>query len=258
MKKKILFISLSFPPKSDPECLQTAKYFHYLQKYEDLQIDVITSAIPTLYMPYDPDLEPYAAGVHQLISIPLRENRYVNYIRNRLGLEETVFPDVKESFHKQYNRAIKQLKVKPDLIYSRAYPNSSTIMAYKLKQVLNVPWILHMQFHFLQAEQQAVNNRISHQETIFRPLPRQQIHRLFSRCEMVIRDSADDLAVNFLGEWRELIVGPQAGFHVGYLDVVVKCYEGSRHSGCGIALHHDQVILPFRKAGLQPVTQLCR
>jgi hypothetical protein len=144
MKKKILFISLSFPPKSDPECLQTAKYFHYLQKYDDLQIDVITSAIPTLYMPYDPDLEPYAAGVHQLISIPLRENRYVNYIRNRLGLQETVFPDVKESFHKQYNRAIKQLKVKPDLIYSRAYPNSSTIMAYKLKQVLNVPWILHM------------------------------------------------------------------------------------------------------------------
>ncbi len=51
MKKKILFVSLAFPPKADPEGLQTAKYFHYLQKHKDLQIDVVTSAIPTL-MPW--------------------------------------------------------------------------------------------------------------------------------------------------------------------------------------------------------------
>jgi hypothetical protein len=95
-------------------------------------------------MPYDPDLETYAVGVNQLVSIPLYENRYFNYIRNRLGFDETVFPDVKQTFHKQYKKVIQHLKVKPDLIYSRAEPKSSTIMAYKLKQKLNVPWILHM------------------------------------------------------------------------------------------------------------------
>jgi hypothetical protein len=144
MKKKILFVSVSFPPKSDPEALQTAKYFHYLQKHQDLQIDVVTSAIPTLYMPYDKDLESYATGVHQLISIPLRQNRYVNFLRSRLGLGETVFPDIRYSFHKQYRKALRQLKEKPDVIYSRADPKSSTVMAYKLKSELNVPWILHM------------------------------------------------------------------------------------------------------------------
>jgi hypothetical protein len=144
MKKKILFVSVSFPPKSDPEALQTAKYFHYLQKHSDLQIDVVTSAIPTLYMPYDKDLEPYATGVHQLVSIPLRQNRYVNFLRSRLGLGETVFPDIRYSFHKQYRKALRQLKGKPDVIYSRADPKSSTVMAYKLKAELNVPWILHM------------------------------------------------------------------------------------------------------------------
>lgn len=143
-KINVLFVSLSFPPKSDPEGLQTAKYFHYLQKHQDLQIDVVTSALPTLYMPYDPDLEHYAQGVHQLISIPLKENRYINYLRARLGLQETAFPDSKRSFFKQYRKVLKLLKEKPDVIYSRADPKSSTIMAYELKRKFNVPWILHM------------------------------------------------------------------------------------------------------------------
>lgn len=142
--KKLLFVSVSFPPKSDPEGLQTAKYFHHLQQYKDLQIDVVTSAIPTLYIPYDKDLEPYAKGVNQLINIRLRENRYINFLLDRLGLYWAVFPDVKQSFHRQYKKALKQLKQKPDLIYSRSDPKSSAIMAYKLKKALQVPWILHL------------------------------------------------------------------------------------------------------------------
>lgn len=142
--RNLLFISISFPPKSDPEALQTAKYFHYLQKHQDLQIDVVTSAMPTLYSPYDKSLEPYKVGVRQLIEIPLRENRYVNFIRSRLGMGETVFPDSKQSFHKKFSKVLKALREKPDLIYSRADPKSSTIMAFKLKEELNVPWILHM------------------------------------------------------------------------------------------------------------------
>lgn len=144
MKKKILFVSLAFPPKSDPEALQTAKYFHHLQKHSDLQIDVVTSAIPTLYMPYDSDLESYAVGVHQLVNISLKENRYVNYALNRLGLQDLVFPDVKQSFHRQFKKVLKQLNETPDLIYSRSEPKSSTILAFKLKQVFHIPWVLHM------------------------------------------------------------------------------------------------------------------
>ena len=141
---RILFISIAFPPKSDPEALQAAKYFHYLQKFKDIELDVVTSTIPTLYMPYDPELEMYTDGLKQSISISLRENRYFNYLLNRLGLDNFVFPDVKQSFHKQFRKVLEELKHKPDLIYSRSKPQSSTIMAYKLKQVLDVPWVLHM------------------------------------------------------------------------------------------------------------------
>jgi len=142
--KKILFVSIAFPPKSDPECLQTAKYFHYLQKHRDLQIDVVTSAIPTLYMPYDNNLEDYGEGTNQFVTIKLRENRYINSLLNRLRIESYAFPDVKQSFHKQHKKAIKELNQNPDLIYSRADPKSSIIMAYHLKQYYKVPWILHM------------------------------------------------------------------------------------------------------------------
>lgn len=144
MKKKILFVSVAFPPKNDPEALQVAKYFYYLQKHKDLQIDVVTSTIPTLYMPYDPNLESYTTGINQLINIPLYENRYLNYIRHRLGLQGTVFPDARQAFHKQYCKVLNQLEEKPDLIYSRADPKSSTVLAYKLQKELKVPWILHM------------------------------------------------------------------------------------------------------------------
>jgi hypothetical protein len=140
----ILFVSIAFPPKSDAECLQTAKYFHFLQQDKSLRIEVVTSAIPTLYMKYDEKLDDYAKGYTNEVSVTLRENRWINLLRNRLKLEETVFPDVKQSFHRQSKDAIKKIKQKPDIIYSRSYPLSSTIMAYKLQQHFKVPWIMHL------------------------------------------------------------------------------------------------------------------
>jgi len=140
----VLFVSIAFPPKSDAECLQTAKYFHYLQEDKSLKIEVVTSAIPTLYMKYDEKLESYAQGYTNEISVPLKENRWINLFRNRLKLEETVFPDVKQSFHRQSGTVIRKLKQKPDILYSRSYPLSSTIMAYKLQKQLQVPWIMHL------------------------------------------------------------------------------------------------------------------
>jgi hypothetical protein len=140
----LLFVSISFPPKSDAECLQTAKYFTYLRQQEDLRIEVVTSAIPTLYMTYDKMLEPYAKGYNNLVEVKLKENRWLNLFRSRFGFMETVFPDTKQSFHLQFKSVLKKIKNKPDVIYSRSYPLSSAMMAYKLKQEFKVPWIFHL------------------------------------------------------------------------------------------------------------------
>jgi glycosyltransferase involved in cell wall biosynthesis len=144
MSIRVLFVSIAFPPKSDAEGLQVAKYFHYLQQSKDLVIDVVTSAVPTINMPYDAALARYSSGYDQLIKIKLLENRYINYFITRIGLSKFLFPDLKYSFHKQSNVVLKELKKIPDVIYSRSDPKSSGLMAYKLKKKLGVPWIMHL------------------------------------------------------------------------------------------------------------------
>lgn len=141
---RILFTSISFPPKKDPECIQTAKYFKYLSKQKELSIDVLTSAIPTLFMPYAKGMEKYNKGYDQLIDIKIRENKYLNYLLRKISLRLVEAPDSKNSFHRQWKTAIRKIKNRPDLIYSRSYPLSSAMMALKVSQHYKVPWVMHL------------------------------------------------------------------------------------------------------------------
>jgi len=140
----VLFVSIAFPPKSDPECLQTAKYFKYLAKDKSLNIDVVTAHDKALFMPIDKDLEEYAKGYRQIIKVPFFENKYLNYILRKIDNEILQYPDSKFLFYKKYKWVLKQLKYKPDIIYSRSSPISSAIMAYYLQKELKVPWIMHL------------------------------------------------------------------------------------------------------------------
>ena len=140
----ILFVSIAFPPKNDPECLQTAKYFKYLSRDETLNIDVVTSSDKTLFMPVDDNLKKYATGYRQIIKVPFFENKYINFIMRKINPSSLNYPDSKFRFFKKWKSVISTLKNKPDLIYSRSFPLSSTIMAYHLQKELQVPWILHL------------------------------------------------------------------------------------------------------------------
>jgi glycosyltransferase involved in cell wall biosynthesis len=144
--KNVLFVSVAFPPKSDSEGLQVAKYLKYLirEGADSFHLDAVTSALPTLNMPYDASLEPMRQGVRQVIEIPIYENRYSNFlIRNILPWAATI-PDPKFTFHLQSRRVGSELRAKPDLIYSRAFPLSSAMMAYHLKRRYGVPWVMHL------------------------------------------------------------------------------------------------------------------
>ena len=144
MGSRILFISIAFPPKADPECIQTARYFYYLSKVDGLDIDVVTSRNPTLFMPVDPTLQKYGNVRGQLVEVPIYESRYVNFGLKKLLPGLVDLPDTKMTFHWQSGRVVKQIKEVPDLIYSRSNPLSSTIMALKLSKKYNKPWIMHL------------------------------------------------------------------------------------------------------------------
>jgi hypothetical protein len=143
-RKNLLFISISFPPKNDPECLQTARYFHYLQQTGLFSITVVTSKSPTLFMPIDDTLRKYLIGINQLIEIPLIENKIFNFLLRKLGLNALLFPDSKMTFHWQWRTALKKMKTKPDVIYSRSQPMSSAFMAARFAEYFNCPWIMHL------------------------------------------------------------------------------------------------------------------
>ncbi|MDN5205663.1 hypothetical protein QQ008_30040 [Fulvivirgaceae bacterium BMA10] len=142
--KNVLLVSIAFPPKNNPECLQTAKCFKYLSKHAEINLDVVTSKSPTLFMPYDSNLEGYATNIRQLIELPIKENKYVNFSIRKLCPWLLQKPDTKFTFFKQWKKVVKSLKQKPDIIYSRSFPLSSALMALQLKKVYNVPWIMHL------------------------------------------------------------------------------------------------------------------
>jgi glycosyltransferase involved in cell wall biosynthesis len=140
----VLFVSVAFPPKRDSEGLQVAKYFKYLVRDKSLTIDVVTSSDSTLFMPVDEALRPYDAGYRQIIKVAFFENKYVNFLKRKINPSSLNYPDSKFGFYKQWQNVFKRLEHKPDVIYSRSYPLSSTMMALHLQQKLQVPWVLHL------------------------------------------------------------------------------------------------------------------
>ena len=143
MKNKVLFVSIAFPPKNDPECIQAGRYLYYLQKKDAWEIISVTSAIPTLFMPYDKSLEPYLGQVKRKVEIKVPENKYTNFLIRKINPHILERPDSKFLFHLQWKKVTKSIK-NIDIIYSRSFPLSSTIMAYKLKKRYNVPWVMHL------------------------------------------------------------------------------------------------------------------
>jgi glycosyltransferase involved in cell wall biosynthesis len=142
--RNLLFTSIAFPPKSDPECLQTAKYFYHLQKYSELQIEVLTSANPTLYMPVDENLRRYDTGFTNKVELTIPENKYWNYFQRVILNGGNSWPDSKKGFHRQWKKATKLIRNQPDVIYSRSFPLSSSVMALRLQEYYKVPWIMHL------------------------------------------------------------------------------------------------------------------
>lgn len=138
----VLLVSIAFPPKNDPESLQTLKYYRHLQK-EDLNIDVVTSSNPTLWMNYDVEMAIELKEPRQLVEIRITEPRLLSIAIGKY-FRFLQRPDSRMGFYLQWRKVVKTLRTKPDIIYSRSFPLSSTLMALKLKRKFGVPWILHL------------------------------------------------------------------------------------------------------------------
>ena len=79
-----------------------------------------------------------------ILNVKIKENKYLNYLKRNLFPDYFEKPDSKKSFHLSWRNTVKMIKEKPDIIYSRSFPLSSTVLALKLKEHYDVPWVLHL------------------------------------------------------------------------------------------------------------------
>lgn len=153
---KVLYVGIAFPPKRDPESLQVAKYCKYLAQTPGLEMEALTSADPTLFMEPDPALNEYRKGIKTVHLLRIIENRYTNFLLRMINPEWLQYPDAKWWFWFQSSGRINAIS-RPDIIYSRSYPVSSTLRALKLKKKWKVPWILHLSDPWALSSQKSIS-----------------------------------------------------------------------------------------------------
>ena len=137
----ILMISPNSPPKSSAESIQVGRYLQELDKSH--HITLVTTPVERGWVSEDKTLLlGYRYVDVHLLSLPLHHilirilsSRYFKWL---------VFPD--KDFWIQYKSSfiLQNLSRNPDIIYSRSVPFSSAILALKLKQKLNIPWVMHL------------------------------------------------------------------------------------------------------------------
>ena len=141
---KILFISVTSPPELGPESLQVGKYIRELSKNN--QITLLTSK-PSEYgwMKNNSSLNIYLKRIEKIITInDFQHSRISSKAITLLFPKKFQFPDRHFIFSFLSSMARYKIRKSFDLIYSRSMPFSSALMALKLKETLDIPWIMHL------------------------------------------------------------------------------------------------------------------
>ncbi|QOI97188.1 MAG: hypothetical protein HRU69_06645 [Flammeovirgaceae bacterium] len=138
---KVLLISISAPPQNTPESLQVIKYANQLASRCDLTLLTIKEADG--WRKADVSLKD-AIRPARIVRLPHYSSKVGRFLSGILNRNWLMKPDEDFMFPVQWKRAVKKIKHKPDILYSRSTPYSSALMGLKLKQYYKVPWVLHL------------------------------------------------------------------------------------------------------------------
>ena len=135
------------PPSNNAEALQVGKILHGLRLQPDLAIDVVTAETPAgEHTDLAALLQQDSGASHpsQVVQLRCRLRRWQRILLRLLAPWLARRPDWSFLFTWQAQRVIHQLRQRPQLIYSRAFPPSSHLLAFKLARFYQVPWFLHL------------------------------------------------------------------------------------------------------------------
>ena len=138
-------MSVESPPANNAEALQVGKVLTALRQQPDLALDVITADTAAGSTTLEAILAT-AASSHpsQVVHIPCRLPRWQRMLIRLLMPWLPHRPDWWFQFSWGWRQAATQLRHRPDLLYSRSFPLSSTLAAWHLARWYQVPWFLHL------------------------------------------------------------------------------------------------------------------
>lgn len=137
---KVLLVSISAPPQNTPESLQVMKYARHLAKHSELTILTINEE-KAGWRRAEPGLQ-HVISPARFIRLP--HYRLFSRIAVKIFGAHALKPDEDFLFPLQWKKAVYEMEEKPDVIYSRSTPYSSSLMGLKLQAYYGVPWVMHL------------------------------------------------------------------------------------------------------------------
>jgi hypothetical protein len=143
---RILLVSVEAPPANNAEALQVGKVLQALRQQPDLVLDVVTAdTIAGSPTTLEAILSTTTAShPSQVVQIRCRLPRWQRALIRVLLPWLPHRPDWWFRFSWGWRQAAAQLRHRPNLIYSRSFPLSSSLAAWHLARWCQVPWFLHL------------------------------------------------------------------------------------------------------------------
>jgi hypothetical protein len=137
---RVLLVSARFPPEVDAEALQVAKVLEALAAHREVVVDAVTTRADRALQ----TRAEHAPGVRQLVAVDGRLNRWQRAAVRLASPWLLNRPDAFFGFAWNWQSAARRLIEPPQVVYSRAFPLSSTFMGQALARHFKVPWLLHL------------------------------------------------------------------------------------------------------------------
>ncbi len=139
-------MSVEAPPANNAEALQVGKVLQALRQQPDLVLDVVTADTPAGSSTTLEEILDTTSASHpsQVVEIRCRLPRWQRALIRLLMPWLPHRPDWWFRFSSGWRQSAVQLRHRPNLIYSRSFPLSSTLAAWHLTRFFQVPWFLHL------------------------------------------------------------------------------------------------------------------
>ena len=139
----ILVIAPYAPPINVAEAIQVGRIMKELDHFANGQLVKIAPVSSSPWERYDASLELKLQHFStQLLALPLHRLSGAVLMSHRMTRWHV--PDASRWIQWLFAKVLRNIKIPPDIIYSRSSPMSAALFAARMKDALGVPWVMHL------------------------------------------------------------------------------------------------------------------